>query len=319
MAATFKIECPACRASIRAPLSVAGTKTVCPGCGQRILVPDQRNKTMIAEAAEVVVATPVEASARPRPQNAILVSRRPRQKPMRLFGGPFWAAMSLAGLVIVAAILLRRPQRVVEAEPLAVVAEVPKITEAKPEKVRKKEPFPIVVDAPAPPPPAKRAVEAKESPVAPPAMPPKAALPDSFDPTDQAASIRWLKKISERLKDALQEANRKSNSAIWSAAVEKANEEIEAAMIGKTIKWSMPISHVTDEGVGVVSSNRNDAVIISCPIATTKDRAWLQMRQKGDIVTITARVVRVDVNAFLQGRIYVHLEDARVAPQEGSP
>jgi hypothetical protein len=52
MAATFKIECPACNASIRAPLSIAGTKTSCPGCGQRILIPDQRNKTMLAKVID---------------------------------------------------------------------------------------------------------------------------------------------------------------------------------------------------------------------------------------------------------------------------
>lgn len=58
MSATFKVECPACNASIRVPLGAVGTKAACPGCGQRILIPDQRNKTMLARLpGEVSIST----------------------------------------------------------------------------------------------------------------------------------------------------------------------------------------------------------------------------------------------------------------------
>jgi hypothetical protein len=50
--ATFKIQCPACKGTIRVPTASAGIKTNCPGCGQRIQIPRLKNETMLASIVE---------------------------------------------------------------------------------------------------------------------------------------------------------------------------------------------------------------------------------------------------------------------------
>jgi ribosomal protein S27E len=70
MSSTFYFKCPTCQARLTVPISSAGNKINCAECGQRLQVPNPRNKTVLGELDDWSLASAPKAGS-PIPSNLI--------------------------------------------------------------------------------------------------------------------------------------------------------------------------------------------------------------------------------------------------------
>jgi hypothetical protein len=130
----------------------------------------------------------------------------------------------------------------------------------------------------------------EQKPVEPAPTPEKkpAGTDPAFDPTDLERTLKWMDKVTEKLRK-----ERQSNGIRYRAGVEKFNDDARS-YAGTKVRWDMKVDSISETDVDL-STSRGGRVKLKVGDGISKEKA--ARLNRGEKITVTAEVTEIRIAA----------------------